>query len=322
MIANSVEQPPSGPDGKTLVAANGGGGFVGVAGLVSIVNLSDVTEAFIASTNVNSAADFGGVVLVRAHADTILDVVSGNVSGGLVAVGGNYTRTSITSTTRAFISDNDETGSFGQRRRSQVYARDVEVSTVSRETIDATVFGITGGLVAVAGTVSVIDVAAHNEAFIRDSNVLALGNLSVLADDTATIDTDVGTIAGAGAAISVNTIGNVSRAQVQGGTLNATGTITVAADSDEFLDALTGTVGAGVGLAGAVVVNTIETTTEALIQTGTTTSQINQDPRFQSGGQFVPGSGQRVFDVATDAVGWPEAAVAWLGPALGRAEET
>src|SRR5262249_49364285 len=141
---------------------------------------------------VNSSADFGGAVVVRAHADDELQTITNGDTGGAIAVGGTVSRVKIASQTRAFISDSDESGSDADAATSGIYARGVEVGTVSREVIDDLVVGVGGGAIAVAGTVSVADIAGSNDAFIRDSDVFSRANLDVLANDTAILDPKVG----------------------------------------------------------------------------------------------------------------------------------
>ncbi len=321
VVASSVEKPANGL--PTLAAINVAGGFVGLGGLVTVTNVSDETDAFIAGSAVNTSTDFGQAVIVRAHSDEHVQILSGGTAGGFVGADGTIDRTKISSTTRAFISTNDESGSDPSSITSVVYARGVEVSTVSRETIDTTVLGIAGGLVGIGGGVEVVDIAANNSAFVRDSDVYSLGDLAVLANDTSVLNPTVGSLGaggvGVGTSISLNTIESTIQAQVLGGHLNATGALTVGATSNESLTPLvmTGGVG-GAALAGSVAVNNIQTTTEAIVQNGTRNALINQDSRFQAGGSFNPGSGQSVSVTANDTAALDgKTGTASLGAAAG-----
>ena len=91
------------------------------------------------------------------------------------------------------------------------------------------------------------------------------------------------------------------QAEVIGGQLNAVGALTVSATSNESLTPFAGaaTIGA-IALAGAVAVDTINTTTQAVVENGVGPSLINQDPRFLAGGTFVPSSAQTVSITASD----------------------
>jgi RTX calcium-binding nonapeptide repeat (4 copies) len=307
VVANSIERPHDPIDGNdvpTLAAVNGAGGFVGVQGLVSVNSVNDHTDAFISRSHVNSEDNFGGQVLVRAHTDDRLWIISGGLAAGAVGVGATVDRSQITSTTRAFITNEDQVGD-GANAASVVYGTGVEVSTVSREKIDEVIVGFAAGAGALAGTVSVADVSATNEAFVDNSEVNSKGYLRVLADDTAQINPSIGTFTGGalgiGAAVSVNTIKTTVRAQALGATLNATGAMTIQADSDEKISPLVGTGSIGlVALAGAVTVDTIETTTEALTKADVVPTLINQNQKFQKGGAYAPGGGQSVTIKADD----------------------
>src|SRR5262245_59777687 len=231
-------------------------------------------------------------------------IIAGGVAVGSVGAGATVDRSQITSTTRAFITNEDQIGN-GANAASAVYGTGVEVSTVSREKIDEIIVGFAGGAVALAGTVSVADIKATSEAFVDNSEVNSKGSLKVLGDDTAQISPTVGTFTGGalgiGAAVSVNTIKTTVRAKALGATLNATGAMTIQADSDEKISPLVGTGSLGiVALAGAVTVDTIETTTEAFTMTDGVPTLINQDPKFQKGGAYAPGSGQTVTIKADD----------------------
>jgi hypothetical protein len=304
IVANTVESPGDLP---TLTAINGVGGFVGVSGIVTVTTVNDTTEAFISRSQINSAADFGGQVIVRAHADDYLNIVSGGGAGGFVGLGGTVDHTAITGTTRAFISNNDESAHPAGYAPSLVYSKGVEVSTVSHEKIDEHVIGVVGGAVALAGTVSVVDITSHNNAFIHASEVNSKGDLAVLANDSATVNALVGTVVGgavgAGASVSIDTIKTTVEATAVGATLNALGALTIAADSHETLKPVVaaGSLGA-LALAGVVSINTIETTTEAQIFSGGNPTTINQDPNFQPGGAHKPGPGQTVTISAADTV--------------------
>jgi hypothetical protein len=303
VIASFVGQPTGSFNGMTAI--NAGGGLVGIGGLVSATDWHNHTDAFIAASQINSASDYGGSVIVRAHSDETVKALSGGAAGGLVGVGGTIDRSNIDSETRAFISNSDESGSDPDPGTSVVYGQGVEVSTVTREKLDLAVVGIAGGVVGVSGAVSVTDVADHNTAFVHDSDIFSHHDISVLADDTVTTHTDVGSLGagavGLGVSVSVNTIENVVQAQVLGGHLNAAGATTIAADSDETLDPLVMTAGLGaVGVAGTVAVNNIRTTTEATVQDGSRTSLLNQDPAYKSGVSFERGVVQTVTVSAND----------------------
>lgn len=288
VIAHSTVHPADDPDGSgplapsSAVAYNRVGGFTGLSSLNVVNTIADVTEAFIARSTVNNQADPGNEVIVRAHADEQLELTLDGTAGGVEGVGGAVNRAVIASVTRAFISDRDESGQSSSEQAANVYGKSIEVNATSRESIDLDVLGVTGGLFSLAGSIAVTEIQSHTEALIRDSHVSSTGDLLVRADDTATIDgvvstASVGALAG-GASISVNSIENTVRSQVLGGHLVALKNLEVKADSDEVIDVQTRSLGAGlVALAGTVGLNTIETTTEALVADGDQHAEINQE---------------------------------------------
>ncbi|MCI0584260.1 MAG: hypothetical protein L0227_15470, partial [Chloroflexi bacterium] len=190
---------------------------------------------------------------------------------------------------------------------SSVRGKGVEVSATTRERVAPIVAGAAAAAVGISGAITVVEIDGLTEAFVQRSDVSSQGDLRIVADDTATINTGAGVLSGgflgAGGTFAVNAIRNTTRARASGSTLNATGLTLIEADSDEAIDTLVGTAAGGaIALAGAVSVNTIETTTEALTRTTSgRDTLINQDAAFQPGGTFNPGSGQSVRVEADDA---------------------
>ena len=282
VIAHTAEQPIN---KENVTASNTSGGLAGLSGVVTVNTINDQTAAFIASSTVNTAANFGDDVIVRAESDTSFATTAGGTAIGAIGANGTVDRTTITNDTRAFISDNNESGNDATTAPSHVHAKDVEVSATSRENIQQDLSGATGGLFALAGTVGVADIHANTQAFIRNADVASLGYLNIRADDTATITPTVNSISvggfAGGAAVSINSIKNTVQAQVIGSQLAATGALAVIADSDESITTAASSDSIGLGaMAGSVAVNTIETTTEALLLTGNSPnalpSAINQ----------------------------------------------
>jgi len=300
VIASSVEHPAPKLDPKDPLAAatvrafNFSGGLAGLSGISVVDIVNDHTDAFIASSNVNTFNSPGDDVIVRAHSDQFVNVLSGGAAVGFAGVGGNVDRTEITSVTRAFISDNIEDGKNQNVKPSTVYGANIDVDTVSNETISATLRGVSGGGFALAGTLSIEHLDVTNQAFVKNSNVYSIGDLKVRAHDTSAIDpvdpnnpnnspgvTSVafGGLSG-GAAISINTIENTVQAQVIGSDLGANGATSVTAGSVETINATPKSEAVGaISMGGAVSINTITTTTEATVVSGNPNkSTINQTP--------------------------------------------
>ena len=277
-----------------MIAAVGTGGVLGLAGVVTFAKVTDTTEGFIEHSNVNSAAAYGGQVVVRALQDTEINVYGIGVTGGLVGVAGAVDDTSVANITRAFISDGDASGSDPTVGPSVVYTSGAEVTASTREHVFVFTLSGAGGLVGAAGSVSVGSISDTNDAYIRASDVYSHGDIAVLAKDNATLDPDTGAISGGfvgiGGSVYVGSITNTTRAQLVGAHLNAWGLTSVKADTTEHVTPFVGTASGGVvGLAGGVTVTTIETVAEANVKSaGTRTTQINQDASYQSG---HPGQG-------------------------------
>lgn len=303
-------------DVKVTTAAGSSGG-AGIAGDVTVTRVSDTTTANLSGATVNSAADFGESVKVRAHQETDVNLFGGALSFGLIhTAGASVNTTLISNTTRAAI-DNLPTKFSPAAHPSNIHAKSVEVSTNTLEDVDAVVAGGSrAGFVALDGSVSVIDIRDTNEAVILRSDVFSLGDLQVNSRNNASINAKVGVVGnatvGAAGSVSVNTIANSTKAQVLSANLNAVEATGVTAHSNEKITTFTGTgvLGLGLGAAGAVSVNTIESATDALVGADLPDptdrngkagppSSINQDSDFQR--ETQPRDDQTVSIQATDA---------------------
>lgn len=281
-----------------LMANVSGGGAAGVAATVAVTIAEDQTNAYVDGSDIN--ADNTGAhseqrVMVRAFNSTNLDASAGGLAiGGTAGVGATENTVVIDNTTRAYIND---TGAVNAKKS-------VEVASVTRERINAvTVSGAGAGTAAVAGSVAVFNVDNINEAYIEDSVVTSGDAITVLADDAVNLgveegdsrpgllagSTTLGGVAGVGGSVLVTSIGNSTRARITDSETNAAGTTEVKAETweDTVTYAATGSMGGYVGAAGAVIVNSIETTTEAYLNEDDGQTRVNQDAAFDSGAQDV-----------------------------------
>jgi len=157
-----------GRESMVAVAATASGGFVGVAGAVTVIVLDVHTHATLQRVTV----DAGGSVVVDASDDTSIVVVAGGAAGGFVGVGIGVGVTSATKDTQAFVAagaviDADGaadpvggilTGGFGGSAFGDFGLRPgfAGVAVQARSTQD--VFGLTvalgAGAVGVAGAVT------------------------------------------------------------------------------------------------------------------------------------------------------------------------
>ena len=314
VVASSTETPNTNGLDASVFAVNLAVGLAGIGGVVVVTSLSDITQAYIASSHVNSSSQEEGGVFVQANSYDYMNIITGSLGGGVVGVGGAVARTDDTSQTSAFISSSNGTGTDPYPiQPSVVFGSSVSVSAVSSDQFEVDVVGSTGGLIAVAGSVAVTTISTGTVAFVRDSSIFSQGEAAVLAYDNAEIDPSVGALAGSAVgvagSVSVNTIENNVLAQVFGGDMTAAGSINVMATSIEAINPYTGTISAAaIALAGAVSVDTIQTTTEADVENGTSPAILDQDGGAQSGGVTISASdfvtlNGRTGSVAAGAVG-------------------
>lgn len=282
-------------------AAAGGAGAA--AGQTSVNLIKDITQAFIGASDINSAADFGQWVKVKAHQGTQVDIWAGGLCVSGAGVGAAVDRTLIENTTQAFISDSDASGTDPSPVDSVVYARGVEVSSRTRENVNSKLAGMAfSGTASGAGAVSAIDFDSDSLAAIARSKVFVQGPIKVYASDFSLLDSKVATFAAsAGGSIAgsvvVNTLSNTAKASVQGADLNATKGIEVQALGSDKISIMSGGVGLGQGgIGGVVSFNTMQNTTEAsLTKSGSRFTLLNQDTRFKPGGIYAPDANQTVL---------------------------
>ncbi|MCM2265025.1 MAG: leukotoxin LktA family filamentous adhesin, partial [Desulfuromonadales bacterium] len=279
------------------------GGIGGIGGNTSVTTVNDVTSSYIDNVQVNSAANMGQAVKVKAHQTTDVDNFGGAAAVGGVAVGGAVDTTLIANTTKAYITDSSPAS------HSVMYANGgVEINALTREKVASKVAGVSVGGYSVAGAVAVAETASTNEAYIREANVNSNGNLDVLANDRADIDINAGLISagatlGAGGSVAVSNIANTTKAYMTGAVTNAKGTTKVDAQSVEDAVIRVGTAGGGgmAGLAGAVAVNSIGATTQAHVNSGTRVSSLNQDAAYATLAQDVTVSAKDTATIDDDA---------------------
>ncbi len=251
---------------------SGGAGIVGVGINVAVNKVTDTTQAYINSSNINSAADNGQSVKVRAHQGTTIDDAGGVLGVGAVGVGAVVDTTVLASITKALVEGS-----------SKVYAGGgLTVATVTNENAQIITAGAAAAGVAVAGGASVVKSTSTNEAGVLDSTVTATGDLDVTAanQDQATLYSGTisgGVVAGAGGAIVVALLGDSVTAHIVGSTTSATGTTLVDAIGNDTINTLAGAGGLGgmAGIAGAVSVSEDTSSTTAAIDSDSNVAHVN-----------------------------------------------
>lgn len=253
----------------TISVAGGAAGQVGV-GLNTIVNIfEDTTRAYIHDSAINTDADEGGEVNVRAHfhADVLDAGGALGVGLGIAGVGAAVSTDILDNETTAYISDDADL--------DPIYAgRGLVVSAVAREDITTASVGVGGGLYAgVAGAASAVDSSSTTQAYIQRAEVETTGGIDVYADSRVAVDFGVGAGAigavGAGGSVAVGLFSGETKAYVVGSELRAKGAwgdVNVSAHSEEAIFVFTGTASVGAGAyAGAVAVIDTSSTTQAWI---------------------------------------------------------
>lgn len=287
VTAKSVEDTDIGM--ATLTAS----GAASIAAAVSVAIVKDETYAYVDASSVNAdntGAHSEQAVAVRAFNSTDMNANAGGLAiGGTAGVGGTENTVIIGNKTKAYIDDADTVNAD----------KSVDVLSITQERINAvTVSGSGAGVAAVAGSVAVFDLNNTNEVYIEDSSVTSGDTINVLAKDSVYLgieeddsrpglvagSLEIGGVAGVGGSVLVTSVGNSTLARITDSETNASGITAVKAESKEDVVtyAATGSMGGYVGAAGSVIVNGIETTTEAYINEDDGQTLVNQDAVYDS----------------------------------------
>ena len=262
------------------VALNVAAGLAGLGRNFELDEFKDTTTADISGSFINSAAEIGQDVIVRAHDAINATSADGTVTSGGGAFGAAIDAEIYSSATAAAIAG------------STVYADGfVEVSALTRESVTSVSAGVAVAGVGFAGGASGVNVGGSTTASISTgSAVFATGNLTVRADDGINLHLGDGVLssgagAGAGGAIAVALIGHTTSATIDSSTTDSSGTTLVEADEAETLLDLAVAAGLGgiVAVAGAIGVVSLAANVTAAI----TISSVNQDKQYQTATQNV-----------------------------------
>ncbi len=189
-------------------------GEVGVTATVSVNEIGNVLQATIDASTVAA----GNNVFVQSSDTSTIESEAGQISVGVVGVGGAAAYNQIENTVSAGI----EGGST-----VTTPAGDVLVKATEAATIDTLAAGGSAGFVGVGGSVSVSIIANAVVADISASTVTAYGNVGVIANDVDGIDAYGGQISGGavgvGASVAVLTLESQITAEVDKSTIVALG---------------------------------------------------------------------------------------------------
>ncbi len=223
------------------------GGQVGLGPAAEVIVVDNNTRAFIGkSARVNAAED---VEVIAESTQDIMSIAGAGALGiGAVGLAGAVPVISIDNETSAYI----EGTADGQQATMVNADGNIAISAVDRTETDIIAGSLAGGLVGIGGAVGVTIIEKDTTAFVGNNTVVnARGNSSG----------SVSTYSG------MDGQGNLTKKDVKG--------LSVQAQSSEDFSTITGA-GAGgfAGVAGAVVVSTIDSSTSAYIGSG---AKVNQD---------------------------------------------
>ncbi len=137
----------------SLALAGAGGAYAGVAGAVSVQAVSTTTIASIdGGARINTqtpGAGSGQNVDVAARDNTALYAVDASAGVGIAGVGGSVNVAVLTSNTQASIGDNAVVDAAGA----------VSVAAYSNKAVDASVFGVGGGVFGLGASINVLAIS-------------------------------------------------------------------------------------------------------------------------------------------------------------------
>ena len=290
-----------------LLSGTVGFGATGAAAInLAPTVLTSTTYAYVEDSDVNSATDTGGDVIVRSHQDSQFDTISGVAAGSLsgVSVGVAAQGMFVYNDTQSWISDTDTSDTTGNGRQEIHSGSDIEVSSNTRADLNVGILGVSlSKQFAGAGSIDFVLLNSDNTSTISDIDVFAAGDLTVNAVDNVSSIRGVGSVSGGVASVGGSVIvalnENTTTARMVDTHSNAGGLTSVDATSNASLGAIAFSGGVGVKGAFNIVFTSYVSNTEtrAVIEgRGAQQVEVNQDPTYATAAQAVRVS-------ATDNVG-------------------
>jgi filamentous hemagglutinin family protein len=272
-----TEMPSDAQSTETAGGGTGKGKFgIAVSGDASVNDIQANTRAYISdgatvSQATNAQLNAGNTLAINALAGAVSVSTQSNGNG----LAGSYAQNTLAGTTAAYLDDASLTLSSNLGLDATV---DGTIKTLSAS-VEAT-----KGKVGVAGSVSVNDIGNLTQAYLKAATVTGAQAAQVLAKDTSTIHSIAGAAAyagkgGVGLAFAWNKIHNATSATVDTSELDASGKVEISTESDNEIKTIAAALGAsksGMAAAGAVALNTIDNTTEALATGSTLKSSADQ----------------------------------------------
>jgi hypothetical protein len=250
--ANDVEvRADSSEKVFTLTANVSIAGAAGVGAGIGVDVISNETSAGIgAGADIEATGD----ITVDASQNTLLNINTAAVAGGIAGVGGGFSVGVIANRTTAYVDGSDDLGD-----RTTLHAGGkTTVSAASEENLVTTTISGSGGVAGVTGAFGVKVLKSDTDAYIGRNSIVTAQDVDVSAEDTTRIvgvgGAVTGGLVGVGGTLDATIVVNTTSAHIDSGaSVTAVNDVTVEALSDKFVNSTTiAGSGGAVGVAGAV----------------------------------------------------------------------
>jgi filamentous hemagglutinin family protein len=250
--ANDVEvRADSSEKVFTLTANVSIAGAAGVGAGIGVDVISNETSAGIgAGADIEATGD----ITVDASQNTLLNINTAAVAGGIAGVGGGFSVGVIANRTTAYVEGSDDLGD-----RTTLHAGGkTTVSAASEENLVTTTISGSGGVAGVTGAFGVKVLKSDTDAYIGRNSIVTAQDVDVSATDTTRIvgagGAVTGGLVGVGGTLDATIVVNTTSAHIDSGaSVTAVNDVTVEALSDKFVNSTTiAGSGGAVGVAGAV----------------------------------------------------------------------
>jgi len=282
---------------RTATLAGGGSGAI--VGSVAVNLIKDNLSSYVAnSSNINGsntgASNLQDIRVRSLLLDDIDSAIGGLAVGGGAAFGGSVVVTTLKNKNKSYIDG------------STLYANGkIQARSDSFKWINNVVVGGSFSVGAsLQGSVSVVNVDDIVESYFNNTKTYSNGFIDILANDTTKLGTKkdgtkIGIITGGvsgsavvgiGGSVTVNKINQNVKAHADNSILNAKKSTNIITNANADLLNYSGTIslGGSAGIAGSVVVNNIDVTSQAYtLKTGSNTMSVNQDSNYKTAEQDV-----------------------------------
>jgi filamentous hemagglutinin family protein len=249
---------------RSLAGTVTGAGTVSVGAALATNTIGNTVSAVIDASTVDST---GSTVSLTASENSTIESLSAGVSGaGTAAITGAVSLNQIGNVTEAHVGNGS----------TVTAAQDITLAAGDVSTIRSLSGQATGaGVAAIGGAAAYNEIANITRVHADDSTLTSTaGSLALSAASEGEIETiaaggSVGGKVGVAGSVAINLIASDTLAYLNNTDATANGNVTILADADNTLQTYAGSLGGGaVGIAGSVVVNTLDNDTRAYISEG------------------------------------------------------